>query len=210
MSAVLALWGADAVAQTCRGGAPIDRTGPGLFRAAVSADDEGQGVDVEAGGGSPALFGTAGFGIRRYSGPGATTFDVRFAIGGQVAATSARTLMLCPIGTVRYENADGVLGRGIDALAVDAVGGLSAGVALGRQRPVQIVPTAGLFAGVRNIRGSGLFDTLNGTDAIRWIEVGVGVVGRRTAIVPVFTQSLAAPTRGRGVRVTVSRTIGGR
>jgi hypothetical protein len=189
---------ADALAQTCRGTAPIGSTNPGQVFGGFTNETDEQSVFAGAAGGNDAAFGL--FQVEHSNLKDSTLSATVLSgdVGAQIAIDRDRRAVICPTFGAGYLFGPQNLppdGRDLSGWLV--VGGGTLGVSAVRTSGIEVVPAFGLF--VQRLTTKVSFEdasvSQSTTDGLLALGVGV-VVQQRLSIVPQALIPVAGDTDG--------------
>ena len=173
-------------AQTCTGGVPFGPDTSGLRAgASFGFGNDVTGIAAQIGGGNQSAFGTVTVGRVIYDALDFSTTAFGGSVGGQVAADSARKIVICPIFSVLREFANDIEGSGIDAASNDFRGTIAVGIIAAETPTFQAIPAFAVSIGRVMATFDDGFDELTESDTIGLAQFGIGLVLNRTvAITP--------------------------
>jgi hypothetical protein len=186
----------DALGQTCRGAAPIDRQRPVALGGGFSKGDGLTSVPGTLVAGSDSAFGGVVVTHTAIDDTPLSSTLVGGEVGGQLPLAGGRTAMLCPIVGLGYQRGP----TNIDVIPTfyfkswQLLAGGSVGFIAAETGAMQFVPTAGLFVERNSVKATFDGKTEHLSDTVGRALLGVGVVfNRRLALVPRANVPLAAP-----------------
>lgn len=175
--ALVLSFGAKAAAQSCVGmpsfaSGQMQVAGGGTFSDGTSAFGATFGYGVPSN-----LYGKVGIGSTSYDGLDGSSFDIGVSGGYQIALQTSRKAELCPVASLSFGSGpDDIIGSGIDMSSRTFAFGAAAGVQLGNNPQMQIVPTASFqFANTRLSLDDGT-DSVSDSESYGLLTLGTGFV----------------------------------
>jgi hypothetical protein len=198
-------------AQLCRGSVRLDHDhAKGLVEAPITFSSQFSEISVNVGGGTDTSYGGGGFFLNRYKDIGLNTWGLQTEIGGQVAATPDRKLVLCPAARLSYENLNNFLDVGVNGRGLTFSGGVSVGFLAYDTPNVSVAPTLGFFYVDSSLHFSAGGQTADSSNTYGQLELGIGLLYGGSAITPAVIVPLGLDGASTAFQITYAWGFGGK